>query len=59
MWLNDSGASRHMRGDPKNFSNMKEKETPHKVELGEKNSYAVKGIGQATIKMKSGNSSSQ
>jgi len=45
-----------MRGDPKNFSNMKEKETPHKVELGYKNSYGVKGIGQATIKMESSNS---
>jgi hypothetical protein len=36
MWLIDS--------DRKNFSSMKEKETPHKVELGDKNSYAVKGI---------------
>jgi hypothetical protein len=56
MWLIDSGASRHMRGDCKNFSNMKEKETPHKVELGDKNSYRFKGIGQATIKMESSNS---
>jgi hypothetical protein len=45
-----------MTGDRKKFSSMKEKETPHKVELGDKNSYAVKGIGQATIKMESGNS---
>jgi predicted aspartyl protease len=56
MWLIDSGASRHMTGDRKNFSSMKENETPHKVELGDKNSYAVKGIGQATINMESGNS---
>jgi predicted aspartyl protease len=56
MWLIDSGASRHMTGDRKNFSSMKEKETPHKVELGDNNSYAVKGIGQATIKMESCNS---
>ena len=45
-----------MIGDRKNFSSMKENETPHKVELGDKNSYAVKGIGQGTIKMESGNS---
>jgi hypothetical protein len=51
MWLIDSGASRNMADDRKNFSSMKEKETPHKVELGDKNSYVVKGIGQATIKM--------
>jgi hypothetical protein len=56
MWLINNGASRHMTGDRKNFSSMKEKETPHKVQLGDKNSYVVKGIGQATIKMELGNS---
>jgi hypothetical protein len=56
MWLIDNGASRHMPGDRKKISSMKEKETPHKVDLGDKNSYVVKGIGQATIKMESGNS---
>jgi hypothetical protein len=56
MWLIDSGASRHMIDDRKNLSSMTEKETPHKLELGEKNSYAIKGIGQAIIKMESGNS---
>jgi hypothetical protein len=56
MWLIDSRASRHMTGDHRNFSSMKEKETPHKVELGDNNSYTFKGIGQATIKMESGNS---
>jgi hypothetical protein len=56
MWLIDIGASRHMTGDHRNFLSMKEKETPHKVELGDNNSYAVKGIGQATIKMESDNS---
>jgi hypothetical protein len=55
MWLIDSGASRHMTGDRVNLSSMKEKETSHKVELGDKNSYAVKGIGKASIKMESGN----
>jgi hypothetical protein len=51
----DSGASRHMTGGRRNFSSMKE-ETPHKVELGDNNSYAVKGIGHVTIKMESSNS---
>jgi hypothetical protein len=55
MWSVDSGASRHMTGDHENISSMKEKETSHKAELGDKNSYAVKGIGKASIKMESGN----
>ena len=55
MWLIDSGSSMHMTGDYKNFSSMKEKQTPHKVELGDKNSYAVKGIGKASIKLESSN----
>jgi hypothetical protein len=55
MWLINSGASRHMTGDCENLSSMKEKETSHKVELGDKNSYAVKGIGKASIKMESCN----
>jgi hypothetical protein len=38
MWLIDSGASRHMTGDRENLSSMKEKETSHKVELGDNNS---------------------
>jgi hypothetical protein len=42
MWLIDSGASRHMKGDRNNFSNMKENKTPHKVDLGDNNSYAFK-----------------
>jgi hypothetical protein len=56
MWLVDSGASRHMTGDRRNLSSMKDKETPHRVELGDNNSYAVKGTVQATIKMESSNS---
>jgi hypothetical protein len=55
-WLINSGHSRHMTGDHGNFSSIKEKETSHKVELGYNNSYAIKGIGQATIKMELGNS---
>jgi hypothetical protein len=55
MWLIDSGVSRHMTGDRENLSSMKEKETCHKVELGDNNSYAVKGMGKASIKMELGN----
>jgi hypothetical protein len=51
MWLIDSGASRHMTGERVNLSSMMEKRTSHRVELGDNNSYAVKGIGQASIKI--------
>jgi hypothetical protein len=55
MWIIDSGASRHMTGDQVRLSNLNEKKTSHKVELGDKNTYPVKGIGQASIKLESGN----
>ena len=45
-----------MTGDRSSFSSMKEKETPHKVELGDKNSYGIKRIRKDTIKMESCNS---
>jgi hypothetical protein len=54
MWLIDSGASRHMTGERVNLSSMMEKRTSHRVELGDNNSYAVKGIGKASIELKSG-----
>jgi hypothetical protein len=55
MWLIDSGASGHMTGDHENNSSMKEKETSHKVELGDNNSYEIKGMGKNSIKMESSN----
>jgi hypothetical protein len=44
-----------MIGDHENISSMKENETSHKVELGDNNSYAVKGTRKDSIKMESGN----
>jgi hypothetical protein len=52
MWIIDSGASRHMMGDQARLSNLNEKNTSYKVELGEKTTYPVEGFGQAAIKMK-------
>jgi hypothetical protein len=34
MWINDSGASRHMTGDQSRLSNLNEKKTSYKVEIG-------------------------
>jgi hypothetical protein len=55
MWIIDSGASRHMMGDQAGLSNLNEKNTSYKVELGDKTTYPMEGFGQASIKMKTGN----
>jgi hypothetical protein len=55
MWIIDSGASRNMIGDQARLSNLNEKKTSYKVELGDKNTYPVEGIGQAFVKLKTCN----
>jgi hypothetical protein len=55
MWIINSGASRHMTGDQARLSNLNEKKTSYKVELGDKITYPVKGFGQASIKLKTCN----
>jgi hypothetical protein len=55
MWIIDSGDSRHMTGDQAKLSNLNENKTSYKVELGDKNTYPVEGIGQDSIKLKTGN----
>jgi hypothetical protein len=55
MWIIDSGASRHMTGDHENITSVREKRISQKVELGDNHSYAVKGIGKASIELESGN----
>jgi hypothetical protein len=36
MWIIDSGVSRHMMRDQTKLSNLNEKKTTYKVELGDK-----------------------
>jgi hypothetical protein len=55
MWIIDSGSSKHMIGDQTRLSNLNEKNTSYKVELGDKNTYPVEGIGQVSVKLKTGN----
>jgi hypothetical protein len=55
MWIIESGASRHMTGDQDRLSNLNEKKTSYKVELGDKNTYLLEGIGQASVKLKTSN----
>jgi hypothetical protein len=55
MWIIDSGASRHMTGDQEILSDLNERKTSYKVELGDKITYPVEGFGQTSIKLESGN----
>jgi hypothetical protein len=55
MWIIHSGASRHMTGDQYRLSDLNERKTLYKVELGDKSTYPIEGFGQASIKLESGN----
>jgi hypothetical protein len=44
MWIINSGASRHMMGDQARLSNINEKKTSYKVELGDKSTYPSKDL---------------
>jgi hypothetical protein len=55
MWIIDSGASMHMTEDQARLSNLNEKKTSYKVELGDKNTSPFEGIGQASVKLKTCN----
>jgi hypothetical protein len=55
MWIIDNGASRNMMGDQSRISNLNEKKTSYKVDLGDNNTYPVEGFGQASVKLKTCN----
>ena len=52
-WLIDSGASKHMTGQRKTLFSFEERDSPHKVSLGDDYQYPIKGIGEATYKLDS------
>ena len=54
--LVDSGASRHMTGYKDSLSSLEQKDSPHKVMLGDDYQYAIKCMGEASYKLDSGNS---
>jgi len=55
MWLINGGTFRDMIGDCVNISSMREKRISHRVELGDNNSYAIKGIWKVSIELESCN----
>ena len=53
-WLIDSGASKHITRFKESF--VKLSESPHKVKLGDDYQYPIKGSGESSYKLDSGNS---
>ena len=45
-WLIDSDASKHLTTKKTTLSNIEEKNSPHKVSLGDDYQYPIKGIGE-------------
>ena len=52
----DSGASKHMTGYKDSLSCLVQKESPHKVMLGDDSQYPIKGMGEASYKLDFGKS---
>jgi hypothetical protein len=53
-WLINSGASKHMTCYKDSFSELVQKDSPHKVKLGDDYQYPIKGVGQASYRLDSG-----
>jgi hypothetical protein len=54
-WLIDSGASKHMIGYKDSFSELVQKDSPHKVKLSDDYQYPIKGVGEASYRLDSRN----
>jgi hypothetical protein len=55
IFLVDSGASKNMTGYKDSLSNLTHKDSPRKVKLGDDYQYPIKGVGEASCKLDSGN----
>jgi hypothetical protein len=51
----DIGASKHMIGYKDSLSNLTHKDSPRKVKVGYDYQYPIKGVGEASYKLDSGN----
>ena len=52
-WLIDSGASKHMTRFKEYFEKLFERNSPHKVKLGDDYQYPIKGSGESSYKLDS------
>jgi hypothetical protein len=55
IWLIDSGASRHMTGFKQNLANYQDTKFKAKVEMGDDDTYDIKGFGSTSFRFQSGN----
>jgi hypothetical protein len=53
-WLIDTGASKHMTGYKDSFSELVQKDSPHKVKLNDDYQYPIKGVGEVSYRLDSG-----
>jgi hypothetical protein len=53
-WLIDSDASKNMTGYKESLSDLVQKDSPHKVKLGDDYQYPIKGVVEASYKLDSG-----
>jgi hypothetical protein len=51
--LTDSGASKHMTGYKDSLSALVQKDSPHKVKLGDDYQYPIKGVGESSYRLDS------
>jgi hypothetical protein len=56
IWLIDSGASKHITGFKSSLTKLTKKSSYLQVELGDDSRHAVKGVGEASYQLDSGNS---
>ena len=52
-WLIDSGASKHMTGHKDSLTRITQKDYSHKVQLGYYYQYPIKGMEEASYKLRS------
>ena len=54
IWVIDNGASKHMIGEHKQLKTISKGKSSYLVELGDKKSYPVRGIGSPLLELENG-----
>ena len=54
IWVIDNGASKHMTGSHKQLKTLSRGKSSYSVELGDKKSYHVRGIGSTSLELENG-----
>ena len=54
VWVIESGASRHMTGEHKQLKTLSRRKSSYFVEIGDRRSYHVRGIGSTSLELENG-----